>query len=154
MRKRPKCKFCGRRAVNSIENGRNRFYVCAACSKQFAKGANEHGFTDLGGGVFAPPDALLLTCATYGSLTHLEYVSAAVHRGSEVIEAVVHATKDISPDAAAEEAIALAKKYNVKLILQLSEPVPVEFAECGHLAIRIADGKGNTIPTYKPFENN
>jgi hypothetical protein len=111
-------------------------------------------FTDLGGGVYTPPGAVVMTVADYGSPVNVEYVSAAVHEGSNLIASEIYRTCESSDEQIATKVRALAEKHNVRGVFALSGPVPVEFHECGQLVIRIADGKGGSIPTYKPYEDN
>jgi hypothetical protein len=96
-----------------------------------------------------------VTVCSYGSSrSDVEYVSAAVHVGNKVVAAEVYQPNEMTEEGVAKRACDLVKRHGAKGLLIVEDVCPVEFHENGSLVIRIADGKGRSLPsTYNPHEN-
>lgn len=96
----------------------------------------------------------LVTVCSYGSSrSDVEFVSAAVHVGSDVVAAKVYSAKEMTEEEVGKRACALVQRHGAKGLLMVEDVCPVAFHECGSLVVRIADGKGRSLPSnYKPFK--
>jgi hypothetical protein len=153
---RTPCDFCGRRAKRRVSlPGHPPLLLCNACVKVMKSEMARQGMTDLGNDVHCPKSALVLSVAEYGSPLRAEYVSAAVHQGSRVIEFEVYSKKELTDEQIENRIAGLLNRHPVSAVLTLDQRAPVEFHQCGSLVIRIADGQVKPLAeTYKPFENN
>jgi hypothetical protein len=156
MMKRTPCDFCGRKAKRRVSlPGHPPLLLCNGCVKVMKAEMARHGMSDLGNGVYCPKSALVLSVVEYGSPLAAEYVSAAVHEGSRVIESEVYSKSELTDEQIENRISGLLNRHQVSAVLTLDQRAPVEFHQCGSLVIRIADGQQEPLAeTYKPFENN